>query len=269
MATISSMRKNVLVCTALILSFFCGCRKSSAKIPPPPAEKLTLQDLKSPKVSQNQPQILFELVTFELPAEKVKDIENVLSPFNLLDVRIGNKELFPKNGLSVFSGKGNDGDSLVSQLRSLEVKRIMRTSLITMDKADEFFATTAFPVDRYMFSILYGDRKAGQTLRPGQIGFMITPGLTVRKDSVHVKIVPTYVAAEAEKIGLVIGNVELGRRPFEQGKLEVMMQEGDFLILAPIRVPTETTLDKMLFGPEDAQNKMRLYVILFVQVVQE
>lgn len=229
---------------------------------------MTLKDLKPSGTSQFQSQIVFDMVTFELPADRVKDIAAFLAPFNSQHVRIGNPELFSKNGLSVFHGRAEEGDKLISQLRFLDVKRIMRTSLITMDKAEELFTTSSFPVERYVFSVLYSDQKVGQAFRPGRIGFVITPSRTVRIDAVEVKIVPAYAPAEGANIRMAVGKNELGQKPFGQGRLELIMQEGDFLVLAPNRVPTETTLDKMLFGPQGPKGKMRLFVILFIRADQ-
>jgi hypothetical protein len=263
-----SMQKSVLFWVGLFLPFFPGCGKESAQTLPPQYQKLTLQDLKPSDVRPFQSQILFDLVTFEIPADKVKDITLAMAQFEFQQVRFYNKELFWKNGLSAYSGRRGNGDKLSSQLRLLDARRIVRTSLITMDKADELFSTTIFPVERYVFSTLYGDRKIGQAFGPGKIVWVITPSLTVRRDTVNVKIVPAYVPAEGARIRIAAGKNELGQRPFVQGRFEVTMQEGDFLVLAPGRVPTETTLDKMLFGPQGEKDKMRLYVILFLRAEQ-
>jgi hypothetical protein len=261
-----SMQKSVLFWIGLFLSLFSGCGKESAQTLPPQYQKLTLKDLKPADARSSQPQIFFDLVTFEIPDDKVQEITLAMAGFDSPNLRFYNKELFCKNGLGAYYGRGEDGDKLSSQLRLLGAKRMVRTNLVTVDKADELFSTTIFPVERYVFSTLYGDRTIGQVFGPGKIGWVITPSLTVRRDIVNVKIVPAYVSAEGSSIRIAAGKDELGQKPFGQGRFEVTMQEGDFLVLAPGRVPTETTVDKMLFGPQDAKDKMRLYVILFVRV---
>jgi hypothetical protein len=263
------MRKIVTLWVGLLLPFFSGCGENAVLTPAPQYQKLTLQDLKPAGAPQFQPQIIFDIVTFEIAEDGVKDIAPILAQFNPQGVRIGNKELFTQNGLGVYYGKGGDSDKLVSQLRILNARRAMRTSLMTMDKTDELFTTATFPVERYVFSTFYGNRKVGQAFRPGRIGFVITSSLTLRRDSIDVKVVPAYVPEDGANIRMTVGKDELGQKPFGQGRFEVQMREGDFLVLAPNRVPTETTLDKMLFGPQGAKNKMRLYVILFVRVGQE
>jgi hypothetical protein len=263
-----SMQKSILFWIGLLLPFFPGCGKESAQTSPPQYQKLTLQDLKPADVRPFQPQIFFDLVTFEIPVDKVKDVAPAMTQFDLPNIRFYNKELFWKNGLSAYYGRGEDGDKLSSQLRLLNARHIVRTSLMTMDKADELFSTTIFPVERYVFSTVYGDRKVGQAFGPGKIGWTITPSLTVRRDTVNVKIVPAYVSAEGANTRIAAVKGELGQKPFGQGRFEVMMQEGDFLVLAPGRVPTETTLDKMLFGLQSAKDRIRLYVILFIRAEQ-
>jgi hypothetical protein len=263
-----SMQKSILFWISLFLPFFTGCGNESAQTLPPQYQKITLQDLKPVDVQSLQSQILFDLVTFEIPVNKVNGIALAMAGFDLKHVRFYNKELFWKNGLSAYYGRGADSDKLPPQLRLLGARHVVRTSLITMDKADEMFPTTIFPDERYVFSTLYGDRIIGQTFAPGKIGWVISPSLTVRRDTVNVKIVPAYVSAEGANIRIAAGKNELGQKPFGQGRFEVTMQEGDFLVLAPGRVSTETTLDKMLFGPEGPKGKMRLYVILFIRVEQ-
>lgn len=247
-----------------------GCGRKTAK----PAysqeiESLTLQDLKSPDATPFQSQVFFDIVTFQLPAEKVEEIEMALSQFQAFPVKLYSRELFVKNGLSVFYGRASDGDILMSQMRLLGVKRTARMSLITMDKTDELFSTSLFGVERYVSSNLYGDRKVTQTFGPGRIGFVITPSSTVRRDAVNVKIVPAYVPYDGANIRMALGKNELGQKPFPQGRLETVMQEGDFLVLAPNRIPEEASLDMMLFGPERDKNKMRMYVILFIRAGEE
>jgi hypothetical protein len=260
------MWKPVLFWTSLVLIFFAGCGKDTGQPAQPQSQKLTLKDLRPVEVQSSEQQIFFDIVTFELSADKVKNIAPVMARFDSPQVRFYNKELFGKNGLSAYYGRGDDGDKLTSQLRLLDARHVVRTNLITMDKADELISTTILSVERYVFSTLYGDRRIGQAFGPGKIGWVMTPSLTVRRDAVDVKIVPAYVTEDGANIRMAVGKNELGQKPFGQGRLELMMQEGDFLVLAPSRVSGETTLDKMLFGPDGAKNKMRMYVILFLRV---
>jgi hypothetical protein len=234
----------------------------------PPQKKLTVQDLKPSNAYQFQSQIGFEIVTFELPAGRVKDIASALSSFGQLEVRFRDKTYFSTNGLSLFRGSSEDGAKLTSQLRFLEAQRGMRTNLMTMNKADELFPTGTFTVERYVFSTDYGDQASGKAFLPGQIGWLITPGLTVRKDTVEVKMMPVYMSLEGGKIRLAMGQKEYDPI-FERGCFELMMREGDFVVLAPTRLTTQTTLDKMLFEADGKKDAMRLYVIIFSGTQQQ
>jgi hypothetical protein len=229
---------------------------------PPPQKKLTVEDLKPSTAYQFQPQIVFEIVTFELPAGRVKDIAPALSFFGQSEVRFRDKTYFSTNGLSLFRGSSKEGDKLTSQLRFLEAQRAMRTSLMTLDKADELFSTATFTVERYVFSTDYGDQASGKTFLPGQIGWLVTPALTVRRDTVEVKMMPVYMSLGGGDIRLAAGQKEYDP-VFERGQFELLMREGDFVILAPTRLTTQTTLDKMLFGADGKKDAMRLYVVIF------
>jgi hypothetical protein len=257
------MRK-IILWLCLFLSFSVGCGKRSVRSAavPPPQKKLTVQDLKPGNTYQFQSQIVFEIVTFELPAGRVKDITPALASFGQSEVRFRDKTFFSTNGLSLFRGGSEEGDKLTSQLRFLEAKRTMRTNLMTMDKADEFFSTAAFSVERYVFSTDYGDQTSSKTFLPGQIGWLITPGLTVRRDAIEVKMMPVYMSLEGGNIRLATGQKEYDP-VFERGRFELMMREGDFVILAPTRLTAQTTLDKMLFDTDGKKDAMRLYVIIF------
>lgn len=235
---------------------------------PPPQKKLTVQDLKPSNTYQFQPRIIFEIITFELPAGRVKDITPALASFGQADVQFRDKTYFSTNGLSLFRGSSEAGDKLTSQLRFLEAQRAMRTNLMTMDKADELFSTAAFSVERYVFSTDYGDQASGKTFLPGQIGWLITPGLTVRRDVIEVKMMPVYMSLGGADIRLAAGQKEYDP-VFERGRVELMMREGDFLVLAPTRLTTQTTLDKMLFDTDGKKDAMRLYVVIFSGVQQQ
>jgi len=159
-------------------------------------------------------------------------------------------------------GSSEAGDNLTSQLRFLEAQRTMRTHLMTMDKADELFSTSTFFVERYVFFTDYGDQTSGTLFLPGQIGWLITPGLTVRRDVVEVKMMPVYMSLGGGNIRLAAGQKEYDT-VFERGQFELIMREGDFVVLAPTRLTTQTTLDKMLFEADGKKDTMRLYVVIF------
>jgi hypothetical protein len=72
---------------ALLISPFSGCGKDAAKAPPPEYQKLTLQDIKPVDVPSTQPRIIFDLVTFELSADKVKDIAFEMVQFKPRNMR--------------------------------------------------------------------------------------------------------------------------------------------------------------------------------------
>jgi hypothetical protein len=260
------MLKISIFWVSLISLFSAGCGKDITQSAQPQYHKLTLQDLQPADAQPFQTQILFDIVTFEVSADRVGDIAPAMVLFNPLNIRFYSRELFDENGLRVYYGHSDDGSKLTTQLRLLDARHIVRTNLITMDQADELVSTTILSVERYVFSTLYGGRRIGQAFGPGKIGWVITPEQTVRRDTVHVTVVPAYVSPEGSNIRLALGKNELGQKPFGQGRLDVMMQEGDFLVLAPGRVPTEMTLDRMLYGPEGDSDKMRLYVIIFNRV---
>jgi len=246
------------------LSFCVGCGKRSARstIVPPPQKRLTVQDLKPSNSYQFQTRIIFEIVTFEVPAGRVKDIAPALASFGQAEVRFRDKTYFSTNGLSLFRGSSEAGDKLTSQLRFLEAQRTMRSDLMTIDKADELFSTAAFSVERHIFSTNYEDHTVGKMFLPGQIGWLITPTLTIRRDVIGAAMMPVYMSLGGSNIRLAAGQKEYDTI-FERGRVELLMREGDFVVLAPTRLTTQTTLDKMLFGADGKKDTMRLYVIIF------
>jgi hypothetical protein len=248
-----------------------GCAQRPARTLPlqPQSQKLTLLDLKPTNASKAQPQIAFEIITFELPKAKVQEIGVALASFIPKGVRFRDESLFSKNGLFLFRGKSDERGQLTQQLRLLNAKRTMRTTLMTLDKTAELFPTNTFPVERYIFSVSYGDQSTAQAFLPGQIGWMITPALTLRRDAVEVNIAPVYAPFEGASIRLAAGRNEYGETPFPQGQFNLTMQEGDFVILAPSRAATQTSLDKMLFEPSEKKDVIQLYVIVFIRADQE
>ena len=254
----------------LLLSFCVGCGKRSVRRAAvlPPQKRLTVQDLKPSNTYQFQPRIIFEIVTFELPAGRVKDIAPALASFGQSEVRFRDKTYFSTNGLSLFRGSSEAGDKLTSQLRFLEAERTMRTNLITMDKADELFSTATFSGERYVFSTEYGDQTSSKMFLPGQIGWLITPTLTVRRDVIGAAMMPVYMSLGGGNIRLAAGQKEYDP-VFERGRFELMMREGDFVVLAPTRLTTQTTLDKMLFEADGKKDTMRLYVVIFSGAQQQ
>jgi hypothetical protein len=81
-------------------------------------------------------------------------------------------------------------------------------------------------------------------------------------------MMPVYMSLEGGDIRLAAGQKEYDP-VFERGQFELLMREGDFVILAPTRLATQTTLDRMLFGADGKKDTMRLYVVIFFGAQQQ
>jgi hypothetical protein len=248
----------------LCLCFCVGCGKTSTRsaVAPPQKKKLTVQDLKPVDTYQLQPRIFFEIVTFELSAGKVKDIVPALASLGQVGVRFRDKTYFTTNGLSLFRGGSEDGGKLTTKLQFLNARRTMRSNLMTLDKADELFSTATFSTERYIFSTKYGDQTTGREFLAGRVGWLVSPKLMVRRDAIEVAMMPAYMSLSGGNIRLAAGQKEYDPA-FEGGRFELIMCEGDFVVLAPTRVSAQTTLDKMLFEVDGGKDTLRLYVVVF------
>ncbi len=252
------------ICILLIGTpfFIAGCFHASTTTDSLLAPKrLTLQDLGPIKTPRFQNQISFDIVTFEIDHSQVELLNKSLQTFRPQNVTFQNQSLYASNGILVGEGKSVRGPELVGVLSSVGAVRVARKVLTTLDQSSELFATITLQQHRNVF--FSTNTQISKTFDPGYIGWTIKPKLTSRENSIQLQMTPTYSPLVKLRLPQTNSDDDYQGINLPPGRLDCTLEQGDFLILAPARVPTSTTIDAMLFNVEQNPGKIRLYVVIF------
>ncbi|MBN2512443.1 MAG: hypothetical protein JXB18_05845 [Sedimentisphaerales bacterium] len=225
------------------------------------SERLTLQDLGPVKTPDFQNQINFDIVTFEIEHARIESLNKALESFHAKNVTFQNQGLYTANGISVSHGKSKRGSELVGILSSVGAVRVARTVLTTLDQTPELF--TAITLQRQHYVFFTTATEISRSFDPGHIGWMIKPKLTSRENFIELEMMPAFSPLIKIRVPQADTPDEYRATNLPPGRLECTLEQGDFLILAPTRNPTRTTIDAMLFNAQKNPGKIRLYVLIF------
>lgn len=246
---------------AILLFFLIGCADSVQSPEMSTQERLTIQDLQPKDSRYLQPQIIFNWVEFEIDADKIQTLETLFTPFSPEAIVFQNASLYKKNGISVFWGTSAQRRLLTQQLPQLGAQHRKRTIMMTMDKTSEFYPMTPWDAEQSINFTAIGSNSIVRDYPAGQLGFMITPELTSKPDTIKLDCQPAFMAKAGFAHYSGIAAESYGAEYLPPGPFKLNMTEGCFLILAPNRPLTQSTLDNFLFGKKD---KARIYVIVFI-----
>ncbi len=256
------MRVTIVIVLINALFYLAGCMhapaQANAQLTP---KRLTLQDLGPVKTPHFQNQISFDIVTFEIEDSQVELLNKSLQTFRPKNITFQNQSLYPSNGIVVGEGKSVRGPELVEILSSVGAVRVTRKVLTTLDQSSELFATITLQQHRNVF--FSTNTQTSRTFDPGYIGWTIKPKLTSRENSIELQMTPTYCPLVKLRLHQTNSDEDYRGIHLPPGRLDCTLEQGDFLILAPGRVPTSTTIDAMLFNVEQNPGKIRLYVVIF------
>ena len=245
-----------------ILFFAAGCLHDQTKADSlSSSERLTLQDLGPVKTPNFQNQISFDIVTFEIEHNQVESLNQALQTFRPKNVTFQNQSLYASNGITVGEGKSVRGSELVGVLSSVGAVRVTRKVLSTLDQTSELFATITLQQQRNVFFTT--NTQISRSFDPGYIGWVIKPKLTSRENSIQLQIIPAYSPLVKLRLPQTDTQDDYQGTNLPPGRLDCTLEQGDFIVLAPARVPTSTTIDAMLFNTEQNPGKIRLYVLIF------
>ncbi len=256
------MRVCIYTLIISILFAAAGCLQDQTNVDSLPASKhLTLQDLGPVKTPNFQNQINFDIVTFEIDYNQIDSLNKALQTFRPKNVTFQNQTLYAQNGITVGEGKSVRGSELVGILSSVGAVRVARKVLTTLDQTPELFATITLQQQRYVFFTTA--TQISRAFDPGHMGWMIKPSLTSRENSIELQITPAYSPLIKLRLPQAAPQDDYRATNLPPGRLNCTLEQGDFLVLAPARIPNSTTIDAMLFNVEQTAGKIRLYILIF------
>ncbi len=255
-----------VLCTAI---FWGGC-----ELPPqtPPQgdysdiEGITLDDLRPANLPQREQESLltFSVLTYVLDTTHLDQLGPVFDSLSQQHIRFANRTAFTANGFSIGFGQHEQGAWVAQKLQAIGAVRTSQGSLMTPAESNEILYGTDVVGSKTLVYATSTTGVGGAALRSGKLGWVISgknvPG---QPDTSLVSLCPAYWEVEGRNLRLRTGQEPYLFHYFDVGRVELIMQPGQFCLLGPQRaVDDQDTLDRLLFEMP-RRNQMRILVIIF------
>lgn len=228
------MNKQISYCVIIIAAAFCGCTKPKTQEPSPSIGGLKITDLIPSTAEKLPPAIKFKLYTFEMPRENLPIMESVFGGLSKSNINFTNRKAFDRNAFIAGIGSKDMWSVVGNQLRDAKAKKINTSNIIIRDKSGH-----EMPVKEIMdsVSLTYIDlttKIVQRNIRSGILAWRIKVGPAMRrKGTASIRVEPLLRELQPTMISKAAGNEEFGLTVFKSNSMTMLIEEGQFLILAP------------------------------------
>lgn len=265
------MRRLFISLAGIIIFGLCGCETpsntaSSKARPHPSIEGLTVTDLedKSAQAIQTEHLLVFRILTYEIGAEGLNELQSVIEELSQREIRYREKKAFKQNGFACAAGMPEQGAKIAQLLAQIGAERRGASRLMLLAGHTEIFSTAPFQAG---VPVIYWDGDGtSATITPamGLGGWTLNAKPDPRfRGMVQVSAAPAFWLSGAEDLRLRLGQEPIEYQFIEEGRFLARIEERGFLVLVPNRrIPVENTLDRALFHIFGRKAKMRFFVII-------
>jgi hypothetical protein len=232
--TITGMNKLISYCVIILAAAICGCTEPQTIEEAPSIEGLKITDLTPSTAEKLPPALSLKLYTFEMPVKNLPIMASLFSGLSQSNIHFTNRKAFSRNAFTAGIG-GKDMWALTgNQLKAAKAKKISTSNIIIRDKSGY-----EMPVKEIMdrVSLTYIDittKIVQRSLRGGILAWRIKAGPAMqRKGTATIRIEPLLRELQPSLISKVAENEEFGLTVFKSNSMTMLIEEGQFLILAP------------------------------------
>lgn len=231
---IIDMSKLFSYCIIILAAGISGCAEPEKPDKAPSIEGIKITDLIPSTAEKLPPAISFKLYTFEMPGKNLPIMESVFSALSTGNINFTNRKAFARNAFAAGIGSKDLWAVVGKQLRDANAKKISTSNIIIRDKSGY-----EIPAKEIMepVSLTYIDldtKIVQRDLRSGVLAWRITAGPAMpRKGTAAIRVEPLLRELQPSMISKVAGNEEFGLTVFKSNSMTMVIEEGQFLILAP------------------------------------
>ena len=194
------------------------------------------------------PEIVFQIFTFEFPAQRVLELERFFENLRLQPLSFANYKAFKANGFSAGFGRGREWNLVAEQLRRTEARETLSNTLIVFDNTGD--AIGAVWVDAGQTIFYFGEDGSVGGLSPGMgrliLQLKAEPLPEVRAVA-KVVIQPVFRQGMEESLNRLAGIEKIDEKVFSFARFSLKMSDGDFILLGPSEYKKDKTLLSSLF----------------------
>jgi hypothetical protein len=231
----------VLICLCLLPA---GCRAPEEKSP---WDEIKIDDL-APQTGDGRPQnkklqtINFDLHIYEVPADNIKEIDEIRRTLDTRPFRFNSQRAFSANSFSVYFGQLQTWNTVADLLITAGAERRSRTSLLLPDGQTEDITVAGFDYPLTIYFTSNRGTKEGARIGPGYLVMRIKAGSSpTLSDVTNITIYPVFLVPVGNAISQLDERIKLREFPFTAAAFGLNMSPGDFIFLSPEEYVTENS----------------------------
>jgi len=225
-----------------------GCEKPKNSAAQTALSGIKLSDIAPISGDRLSPEIVFQIFTFEFPAQRVLDMERFFANLRLQPFSFANYKAFKANGFSAGFGRGREWNSVARQLRRTEARETSSNTLIVFDNTGDPIGVVW--IDAGQTILYFGQDGSVGGLSPGMgeliLQLKAEPVPEVR-GAAHVVIQPVFRRGMEGNLGRLAGIEKIDEKVFSFARFTLKMSDGDFILLGPSEYKKDKTLLSGLF----------------------
>lgn len=249
---INFMKREVFyfVLTVLVI-IITGCAQQQKDPDLALLEGVKFSDLKSSVVPQLKLKMAFQMYAFDIPAENSSSVEDMFKILRTSPMHFVNYDAFRANGFAAGFGKIVIWDELGDKLRKAQALGRGTNALIISNEAEDNIDIASIGEEHTIFYAGTDGTVAGVDLAAGIIAWNIKAQPIVdQKGSAQVRIQPVFRSYKDERIARLTGKERSDLLEFESSRFELVMGEGDFILMGPGQYDSHLSVDDLTLDLE-------------------
>lgn len=241
-----------------------GCPQPEPDPVQNPLEGIKITDLASLYPEDVPPQIMFQVFSFEMPAENCYLLQEIFGGLYQRSINFADYQMFQANAILTGFGLPAMWDRIAQKLTQGRAQRMMANALIIFDETGEDIA--AVPIN-YEQTIFYNDAEnnvVGRSLHDGALVWNIRARpISSVKGVAQVHIEPVF-RRSADMAFSHLGEKTIAEdNEFAFAGFHLNMSAGEFVLLGPEKYQSDRiTLSSLFFTVEKDEPAIRLYLIV-------
>lgn len=255
---------------AFIAALLTGCGPPEEK---PIWEQVKLSDVASTGSEHTAGQLLktinLDIHTFELPAEKVGELNELWQTLYTKPLKFNDFEAFSANSFLVGFGQIQMWDKIAFMLHSAGAQKGEMVTLILPDGQTSDFTVTGLGKNQTVFYFSAADLMESATIGPGKLVMRIKaekiPG---SRGACTVNARPVFTLPINTSIPQLAAQAKSAEINFASAGFYLKMSPGDFILLGPERyIDNQITLDSLFFSRPGRIPTVRMFLVICTRIV--
>ena len=278
-------RPSVFCLLSSIFVFLCGCSETPKE--PPVWEKVKISDLApyegdKPRPSQKIKTINLDVHVFEIPAEKISELDKIRKKLYIRPLRLRDYGAFHANSFWIRFGQRRLWNDIYEMLQDADGQRVTRISLMLPDAWPETLTITGLDHPQSIsYTAVNGSEEAAH-VGPGVLGLRVkAKSIPTSPGECSVTAYPVFTPPVKSAIPELDAQVKRREFPFTIAAFGLNMRPGHFIVLAPTEyVESQTTLGGLFFSnpqgsfffregesdPPERKPAVRVFLLLCVRI---